>query len=41
MRIPDAVLDEVREPGFAIVEGFLSAAEVQGAVIYRRRASTM
>ena len=31
MRVPDAVLDEVRERGFALVEGFLSAAEVQTA----------
>ena len=31
MRVPDAVLDEVRERGFALVEGFLSAAEVQSA----------
>ena len=31
MRVPDAVLDEVRERGFALVEGFLSAAELQTA----------
>ena len=31
MHVPDAVLDEVRERGFALVEGFLSAAEVQTA----------
>jgi hypothetical protein len=31
MRVPDAVLDEVRERGFALVEGFLAAAELQAA----------
>ena len=31
MRVPDAVLDEVRERGFALVEGFLSAPELQAA----------
>jgi hypothetical protein len=31
MRVPDAVLDEVRERGFALVEGFLSSAELLAA----------
>jgi hypothetical protein len=31
MRVPDAVLDEVRERGFALVEGFLSPAELLAA----------
>jgi hypothetical protein len=31
MRVPDAVLDEVRERGFALVEGFLNSAELLAA----------
>ena len=31
MRVPDAVLDEVRAHGFALVEGFLDADELQAA----------
>jgi hypothetical protein len=31
MRVPDAALDEVRERGFALVEGFLSPAELLAA----------
>jgi hypothetical protein len=31
VRVPDAVLDQVRERGFALVEGFLSAPELQAA----------
>jgi hypothetical protein len=31
MRVPDAVLDEVRERGFALVEGFLGPAELLAA----------
>ena len=31
MRVPDAVLDEVQERGFALVEGFLNADELQAA----------
>jgi hypothetical protein len=31
MRVPDAVLDEVRTRGFALVEGFLSETELQAA----------
>src|SRR6202161_1456166 len=31
MRVPDAILDQVRERGFALMEGFLGDAELQAA----------
>ena len=31
MRVPDATLDEVRERGYALLEGFLSADELSAA----------
>ena len=31
MRVPDVVLEEVREQGFALVEGFLGSAELRAA----------
>ena len=31
MRVPDATLDEVRERGFALMEGFLTPAELEAA----------